>query len=415
MARDLQLRSGLLLALATAFAISGVATPAPGQEADPAPTPYASIGAVAYKGPGRASTFDLSSSVIRIGVLAPLHGPEKADGEAIVRAARMALEEASQRAFPGGHRLELAIGDEFGPSWGQTADALLHLVTDDQALALITSANGATAHLSEQVGNRIGVPVLTLSTDPTTTEIDLPWIFRLGPSDSVLAETIAQDIYRNRGVRNIVLVAERDHDGRVGAKEFQKAVERAGAPRSACVFVDPLNPDYDSLLAELGAQPADAIVLWTRPETAGILAERLQKTQIRTPIYLSPQAAQESSKLDLRSADSSIANDPASAGVWTTVSHLASAPARKAFEQRYELETGRFPSPVAAEAYDAVALIAEAFRAAGPNRARVRDWVAKVKDFSGVSGTISFDEQGNNTSSLRLVRIAPDERNSWRN
>jgi branched-chain amino acid transport system substrate-binding protein len=87
------------------------------------------------------------------------------------------------------------------------------------------------------------------------------------------------------------------------------------------------------------------------------------------------------------------------------VSHVTSAPARKIFEQCYEQQTGRLPSPVAAEAYDAVALVAEAFRAAGPNRARVRDWVAKVKDFSGVSGTISFDEQGNNTTRLRLVRL----------
>ena len=101
-----------------ALVVAGTVAIASGQEAKLTPSPYASIGAVAYKGPGRASTFDLSSSVIRIGVLAPLHGPEKADGEAIVRAARMALEEASQRAFPGGHRLELAIGDEFGPIVG---------------------------------------------------------------------------------------------------------------------------------------------------------------------------------------------------------------------------------------------------------------------------------------------------------
>jgi ABC-type branched-subunit amino acid transport system substrate-binding protein len=268
------------------FAIVGTVATAPAQQAKLTPSSYASIGAVAYAGPGRASAFDLPGPIIRIGLLAPLHGPEKADGEAIVRAARMALREASQRAFPGGQRLELAIGDESGPSWGHTSGALLHLVSDAHALAVITSANGTTAHLSEQVGNKIGVPVLTLSTDPTTTEIDLPWIFRLGPSDSLLARTIAQDIYRNRSLRSIVLVAERDHDGRVGSREFQKAVQGAGVRPIACVFINPLQPEYDSLVAELGARPAGAIVLWTRSETAGNLVERLQRAQVRTPIYL---------------------------------------------------------------------------------------------------------------------------------
>ena len=400
-----------------AFVTAGGETAAAGQQADHAPTPYASIGAVTYAGPARASSFDLAGPVIRIGLLAPLHGPEKADGEAIVLAARMALQEAARRAFPGGQRLELAIGDEVGPSWGQTADALLHLVSDDHALALITSANGATAHLAEQVGNRIGVPVLTLSTDPTTTEIDLPWIFRLGPSDSTLARAIARDIQRSDGPQRIVLVAERDHDGRVGAQEFQKAIQHVGASSVACVFLDPLEPEYDSLLVQLQAQPADAIVLWTKPETAGGLVDRLQKAPVSTPVYLSLRAAQPSSGLDRGSTDSSIANDLASTSIWTTAPLVTSAPAREIFEQRYEQQTGRLPSAVAAETYDAVTLLAEAFRVVGPNRARVRDWVAKVRGFPGVSGSISFDDQGNNTPSLRLVRIQSvrAEGSPWRN
>jgi branched-chain amino acid transport system substrate-binding protein len=81
------------------------------------------------------------------------------------------------------------------------------------------------------------------------------------------------------------------------------------------------------------------------------------------------------------------------------------ATSSKSFAQRYELAMGAPPSPVAAEAYDAVCLVVDALRAAGANRARVRDRLATVENFSGASGIISFDNQGNNRSTLRLVRI----------
>ncbi len=169
----------------------------------PPPAPYASIGStgVSYAGPGRESSYDLRGPIIHIGILAPLNGPQKANGEAIVRAARMALKDAAQGPLPGGLHLELAIGDESGPAWGRVTDAVLRLVFNDHAVAIVTSASGVTAHLSEQVGNKIGVPILTLSSDATTTQINLPWIFRLGPSDAQQAQAMARDIYRSARVQ----------------------------------------------------------------------------------------------------------------------------------------------------------------------------------------------------------------------
>jgi branched-chain amino acid transport system substrate-binding protein len=84
---------------------------------------------------------------------------------------------------------------------------------------------------------------------------------------------------------------------------------------------------------------------------------------------------------------------------------LGSTPSRENFARRYQAATGIFPSPVATEAYDAVRLIARAVREAGPNRARVRDHISNTEDFAGVSGTISFDSQGNNHTDVCLVRL----------
>ena len=371
------------------------------------PQPYASIATngVSYAGPERESAYDLPEPVIHIGLLAPLHGPQKAEGEAMVAAAQMALRDMAPKTLSGGRRVALVVGDESGPSWGHISDVLLHLVFVEQSVAVVTSTSGDAAHISEQVGNRIGIPILTLSSDATTTQVDVPWIFRMGPSDALATQTMAQEIYRNRGLKQVLLITERDHDGRVGGAAVQQAARGLGASAPDALVLDSLHLDFGPLLARMQAQSPQAIVLWTQPETAGRLMQAIGKAEVRAPVYLSPKAAQAGSGLDFPAPDALGKKSSGSAGIWTVVSGEKNASAQEAFARRYRQATGTSPSPAAAETYDAMCLIVRALRATGANRARVRDQIARVKDFPGVSGTISFDDEGNNFTSIHLVRL----------
>jgi branched-chain amino acid transport system substrate-binding protein len=395
-----------VLGCASVIAIFAVSASARAQQSGP-PVPYASIGStgVSYAGAGRGSGYDLAGPVVRIGLLAPLNGPQKADGEAIVRAAQLALEDAVQQPLPGGLHLELAIGDESGPAWGRVTDAVLHLVFNDHAVAIVTSASGVTAHLSEQVGNKVGVPVLTLSTDATTTQINLPWIFRMGPSDTQQAQVIARDIYRVRGFRRVLVVTESDHDGRMGGREFVEAARGPGMPAPDSLAINPLRPGAGLLLAHSKTNPPQAIVFWTQPEIAKKLLRAILVNGIHAPIYLSQETAQEGSGLKLLTENTAGVKDPSGAGIYTVASGLEATPSRESFTRRYQAATGSLPGPVAAEAYDAVRMIARAVRETGPNRARVRDHLSNARDVAGVSGKISFDSQGNNLADVGLVRL----------
>jgi len=65
------------------------------------------------------------------------------------------------------------------------------LIAEERVAALITSSDGNIAHQAEQIANKIGIPIVTLASDATTTQINIPWIFRLGPSDEDQARAIA--------------------------------------------------------------------------------------------------------------------------------------------------------------------------------------------------------------------------------
>ena len=371
------------------------------------PQPYDSIGAngVTYAGPGREAVFDLRGSTVRIGIVAPIHGPQKADGEAIIAAAKIAIQDASRKPLPDGRHFAIAIADESVPPWGLLGDEMIHLIMQDKVVAMVTGADGVAAHLSEQIGNKIGVATLTLSGDDTSTEINMPWIFRMGPSDGQQAQVMARNIYGVHDYKRVLLVAGQDHDGQIASREFLKAVHRLGAPAPAIVAVNPLEPDARSLPAIVQAKGPQAIVMWTLPENAKALIQAIRAEGCHAPIYLSQKAAQTGSGVGVPLLSMQKLPEAPGTDLYGVDSTQRESRLRESFVRRYQLATGRLPSPVAAEAYDAVRLVAQAVREAGPNRARVRDEIATARNLAGVSGSITFDNQGNNRTKVYVVPI----------
>jgi len=368
--------------------------------------PYARMNreGVSYSGPGREAAYDLPGDLVTIGMILPLSGPRAAEGKELLEAARMAVEEESATPLPGGHRLVLAAGDENG-AWGRASSEIVRLVMEDRAVALVTSEDGEIAHEAEQVATKIGVPVLTLASDATTTEINLPWIFRLGPSDAEEARAFAEHIYRQQGFQKVLLAVQADHDGRAGSEEFEKAARRLGAPVPERLDIRGAAAEWGALLA-LKSQAPEAIVVWTDAENAAKLLSMAGEGQSLPAIYLSRKASGYAAGEAEAGCASSTPGAENQAGIWVSAPRGArTCGAKQAFARRFRALTGSEPGSVAESAYDAVRIIAAAVRRAGPNRARLRDQLVSGAGFKGVSGSIAFDSAGNERGDIAVVRL----------
>ncbi|MFB3920355.1 MAG: ABC transporter substrate-binding protein [Terriglobia bacterium] len=357
--------------------------------------PYAAINrsAIDYSGPDREASRDLAETEIKIGILAPLQGLRKAEGDALVAAAQMAVEDESAAPLAAGRRLGLAVRDESG-LWGRASSDLVKLVVDDRAIALITSPDGRAAHLAEQVGNRLGVPVLSLATDSQNTRINIPWYFRMVPDDAVQARLFAEDIYRTRRLGRVLLITEDDHDGRVGREEFEKAARRLNAPAPVAVGIPALDVSAESVTPHIKATQPPAIVIWASADTAARVLATLPESSAE--IYVCHKGLREPFLSAARKADG-IRVWTASAGTRTD--------SRDQFDLRFQSRFGSPITPAAREMYDAVRLIAAGLRESGPNRARLRDALAARGEFRGVSGVIAFDGAGNNQAESALIPL----------
>jgi branched-chain amino acid transport system substrate-binding protein len=377
-------------------------------------TPYATLdrNGVAYRGPGRENAANLQGATVKIGLLLPLQGASAADGQSLLEAANMALaEEEAAGPLADGRHLALAVRNQ-AEQWGQASSEMVQLINEERVAALITSSDGNIAHQAEQIANKIGIPIVTLASDATTTQINIPWIFRLGPSDEDQARAIASQIYQPAPAKKVLLLVETDHDGRVGGEEFEKAVKHLHGTPPECWEISSSSPDLEAIAARAQASAPDAIVLWTSSRLAARLLPLLSANNFAKPIYMCRKAAASvaGNAFDLAD-DGTRAPSGLPQGTWVSISSAgATRNDSLAFQERYRAKTGAWPSFAAMQTYDAVHLVAQALRAAGANRSRLRDYLAAGHPFPGVSGAIVFDPAGNTLGDTHLIRIASTSR-----
>jgi branched-chain amino acid transport system substrate-binding protein len=98
--------------------------------------------------------------------------------------------------------------------------------------------------------------------------------------------------------------------------------------------------------------------------------------------------------------------------------HYAAAGAEgatKEFIERYEKEHGYTPDDVAALTWDSLRLIETAIKNAGKitgdvkkDRQAIRDALAKIKNFKGITGDMTFTEDGDPIKCAVIVRISDE-------
>jgi len=384
--------------------------PVMAQSTAPDTKPYATLNrqAVTYRGPIGTRDKDSSGEVAVIGAILPLQGVEQTEGKALLTAAQVAVEEEQVRGpLPDGLKLALRVRDSSGP-WGQASSEILKLIEQDHAVVLLTSADGNIAHQAEQIANKISFPILTLASDPATTATNVPWVFRFGPSDTDQARAFCHRIYVELRLQKVLVVAERDHDGRVGSVEFEKAARELQAPAPVKLDISASASDIAAISEAIRTTAPDAVVVWTDASLAKEVVGASQRTSPSKPVFLCTKAGQLGTESPARGGQSIDASVSQNLSELFTVTPLAPTElvAQHNFEQQYQARTGGHPGIAAFQAYEAVHLIAAGLRAAGASRVLLREYFANEGRFHESTGIVPFDPAGNCLKEFAVVPLA---------
>jgi branched-chain amino acid transport system substrate-binding protein len=59
----------------------------------------------------------------------------------------------------------------------------------------------------------------------------------------------------------------------------------------------------------------------------------------------------------------------------------------------------------AAQAYDAARIVIEAIKAKGTDPEQIREGLAEIKDFPGITGNTSIDEEGDTIKDVLILKV----------
>ena len=339
---------------------------------------------------GRMDRSFEADAEVRIGFLGCMSGPAKDYSGEMLNGAMMAAKEINAAGGYHGKPLVLKIRDDKAVM-GENANQMVKLCFEDRVLGVLGSMSSDTTHVALRLALKCEVPEITsISTDPTITQIVVPWIFRCLADDWSQSRALAKYVFEERKFKRVALLEHNNRYGRMGSAELKRVAKRMGVPiRVAIQYPSAASvEDYRGYLEIIRDYGADAIVNWGLYPQAAKIVKLMDEMDYEVP-YFGADGLVAQAFIDQagESAEGVVVTYP--------YDYYRDDPLTKSFNERFEAKYGHPPDSFAAHGYDAMYLMWQAVKKGGMNRTRIRDVLAETKDFHGVTGMISFDHRGN--------------------
>ena len=332
-----------------------------------------------------------SDGPITIGFVGPLTGNAVTYGEPISNAIRLAVDEINANGGGVNGRMIEVIYEDGKCAGKDAANAAQKLVNVDQVDAII----GGICSSESLAMVPITTPVNVLVLSPSSSSADLTeqggeYFFRNNPSDADGGAFLADVVLEQHS--RVAVISESTEYAQALRQVFVTQFESNGGEVVADESFTEGTSDFRSILTKVKAANPEAIFLNPQTEITGAaLAKQIAELGVEGTLY--------GSNLFSGSKTLEVAGDAVEGIVMFDSPGLARADGNSVvadFISNYEARYGDLTLEFYLGAgYDAVYLLADAFRAAGTeDPVALRDYFRNINSFSGVVGTYSFDGNG---------------------
>jgi len=316
---------------------------------------------------------------LKIGLVAPFEGLHRPLGYESLHAVQLAIDERNESGGVEGYLVELlALNDDQDPDWAPRRAR--EMTIDPDVMGVIGHVSGKTTAAAIPVYQDAGLPLIVPSSGADSSAGSTHHeIFWLVADDAALGAVAARYAVLQKGAQSLAVAG----GGETLVEIFASTSRALGAEVRA----------YDSqgsleLARELGGSGADLLFLAEDGPVAAEILVGLRQVGVDLPVLGnvgldSPQLAQ-------------IAGEAASDTVY-----LSYAPpvGETAFAAAYRARWDADPGPRAALAYDAAGVLLDALARCislrgAPSREGVAEALASTRDYSGLTGSITFDQNG---------------------
>jgi len=349
---------------------------------------------------------------IRIGINAPLTGDIPKVGEGTKFASEMWLADINEAGGLeiGGKKypVELFLEDNEAKAESATK-ANTKLITQDEVWVIVGPQASKQAVPAGGVANDNETPMISpWSTNPDTTK-NRPWVFRTPFLDPFQGPVLANFVTEEFGFTKAAVLYDVASDYPKGLAEFFKSAwEQLHGDGSVVAYESftTKDTDFSAQLTKIKETGAEFLFTPQYYNEVALIVKQARELGWDGPIVGSDSWG--SAEL------MNLCGDECKGLFFST--HYAAAGATgatKAFIDRYQAEHGYVPDDVAALTWDSMLIVQKALQDCGvvtgdlqKDRTCIRDAMAKIKNFEGITGTMTFTDEGDPIKCAVIIRIS---------
>jgi branched-chain amino acid transport system substrate-binding protein len=340
---------------------------------------------------------------IRIGLITSITGDVKTYGESVRNSFEMAIDEANKAGGVAGMKIATVVMDDKNDPT-EASNAANLLIHQHKAKAIIGSVTSRASIPVSDVAQSARIPnVSPTATNPKVTVAEgkrKDFVFRACFIDpfqgKVLAKFARETLFKEKAA--VLYDASNDYSKGI-AEYFGDAFKLMGGNVVAFESYGRDDVDFAALLTKVKASGADVLFLPDYYNKVGLIAKQAREKGIQAAL-IGPDGWDSPDLVK-------VAGAAIEEGYFSNhYSPDDSRPEVVAWVKKYKEKFGQTPDALGTLAYDGTNLLLEAIRKANSDDpGKIRDALASIKGFRGVTGESAMDENGNAIKSAVILQI----------
>jgi branched-chain amino acid transport system substrate-binding protein len=336
---------------------------------------------------------------VKIGVFMSMTGTTANFGISSTQGIKMAADEVNAAGGINGKQIELDIQDDRSDA-SEAATIVTKFVTQDGVAAILGEVASSRSIAAAPIAQNAKIPMLTpSSTNPEVTKKG-DYIFRSCFIDPVQGAAIAQFAARTLNAKRAAIMVDRKNDYSTGLEKFISATfTKLGGQIVVTQSYQEGDQDFNAQLTSIKGSNPEVIFVPGYYNDVGLIAKQARDKGITVPLLGGDGwDAEQLYKIGGTALNGSFFSNH--------YSPYDTDPMVVKFVTDYTARYGAKPDALAATAYDAAKIMFDAIKRANSLDGKaIRDALAATKDFPGVTGKVTFNENRDAVKPIVMIEI----------
>ncbi len=345
------------------------------------------------------------SDTIRIGAIGPLTGESSIGGLDELDGKRMAIDEVNAKGGINGKKITLFSEDDASQA-SQAASSAMKLINQNKVVAILGAHNSACTLAVMEILTKSHIPMITAgSSSVKVTASGNEWIACGFPGDDIQASALVTYAKNKMNIGKVGVIYVNDDFGKGGLQSLEGACKRQGVEIAASECFMGEDKDMRTQLTKIRNAGVDGLFIWCQYVPGSLIMKQAREMNWNVQFYGSTGILH-SKTFDLSAG--------AYEGTINSVPFIPEVPdpAKQNWVKRYKEKYNKTPSQNSARAYDATMILLEAIKRANSTDPKaIRDAIRSTKDYEGLQGKISIDQ--NTGKYIGEVMIVKAGKSGW--